>query len=146
MFGAVKLTKNPDIDNYKYSGYGIEFDRKGKFSFGNRFGRNVIIFGADMSSSIHTHNKKKYILILGEGPTQELDNTTLTLEEKYSINFTENNRKSCLSLNYNGANCYLFVNGTKIFKFKAKDSQTLANPFCLGNISEDISINNMKKK
>ena len=92
-FGAVKLTKNPDIDNYKYSGYGIEFDRKGKFSFGDRFGRNVIIFGADMSSSIHTHNKKKDILILGEGPTQGLDNTTLTLEEKYSINFTENNKK-----------------------------------------------------
>ena len=59
LFGAVKLTKNPDIDKYKYSGYGIGFDRKGMFSIGNGFGKNVIIFCAGMSSSVHTYNKKK---------------------------------------------------------------------------------------
>ena len=50
LFGAVILTKNADVDQYKYFGYGIGFDRKGEFSFGNGFGRNCIIFGADLSS------------------------------------------------------------------------------------------------
>ena len=59
LFGAVSLTKNVDIDLYKYSGYGIGFDRKEEFSFGNRFGRSCIILGADMSSSSHTKSKKK---------------------------------------------------------------------------------------
>ena len=55
----------------------------------------------------------------------------------YSINFTENNKKFCLSLHYNGANSYLFVNSREIQKFKAKDSEIVANPLCLGNISKD---------
>ena len=63
----------------------------------------------------------------------------------YSINFTENDKKLCLSLHCNGANSYLFVNGTKIYKFKAKDSQIVAIPLCLGNISKDQSVDNMKK-
>ena len=50
LFGAVSLTKNADVDQYKYFGYGIGFDRKGEFSFGNGFGRNCIIFGADLNS------------------------------------------------------------------------------------------------
>ena len=64
LFGAVKLTKPSDIDKYKYSGYGIGFDRKGFFSLGNEIGRNVIIFGVDMSLYSHVDNKKKDILIL----------------------------------------------------------------------------------
>ena len=73
LFGAVSLTKNADIDKYRYSGYGIGFDRRGSFSFpGGGFGQNVIIFGADMSSSILIDNKGKDILILGLGPTQGL--------------------------------------------------------------------------
>ena len=51
-------------------------------------GKNVVIFGTDMSSSVHTDNKNKDILILGKGPTQGLDDTTLTAEAKYSVNFT----------------------------------------------------------
>ena len=77
MFGAVKLTKNPDIDKYNYSGYGVGFDRKGKFSIGNGFGQDLIIFGTDMSSSLHTNNKTKNSLVLGESITQGLDDTTL---------------------------------------------------------------------
>ena len=92
------MTKNVDIDEYKYSAYGIGFDRKGTFSFGNGFCRNCIISGVDMSSSVHVDNKKKYILVLGEEPTQGLDGTTLTAEKKYSINSTENNDKFCVSL------------------------------------------------
>ena len=88
MFGKVTLTKSADIDKYQYSGYGIGFDRKSIFSFpGGGFGQNVLIFGADMSSSIHIDNKKKDILVLGKGPTQGLEHT-LTAEKMYSINFT----------------------------------------------------------
>ena len=68
LFKVVRLTKNTDIDKYKYSGYTIAFDRKGSYSISNEVGRNVIIFGADMSSSSYIHNKKKDILILGKGP------------------------------------------------------------------------------
>ena len=145
LFGAVTLTKNADIDKYGYSGYGIGFDRKGSFSFSSGgYGQNVIIFGVDMSSSIHIDNKKKDILILERGPTQGLE-STLTAEKIYSINFAEKNKKFCLSLHYNGANSYLFVNDTEIHKFKAKDSKIVATPLCLGNISKDWSTDNMKK-
>ena len=75
------------MDNYKYSGYGIGFDRKGAFSIANGFGRNCINCGVDMSSSVNVNNRKKYMLILGEGPTQGLDDKTLTAE-KNLINFT----------------------------------------------------------
>ena len=61
LFGAVKLTNNSDIDKYKYSGYGIRFDAKGTVSFpSGRIGQNIIIFGADMSSSVHANNRKKF--------------------------------------------------------------------------------------
>ena len=75
-----------------------------------------------MSSSSHIDNKKKDILILGKGLTQRLEHT-LTAEKLYSISFTKENTKFCLSLHYNGANSCLFVNGTKIIQFKAKDSE-----------------------
>ena len=61
MFGAVKLTKHINIDEYKYSRYGIGFDRKRKLSVGNEFGRNCIIFGVDVSSSLHVDNEKEDI-------------------------------------------------------------------------------------
>ena len=63
----------------------------------------------------------------------------------YSINFTVTKKKFCLSLHYNGANSYSFVNGTEIIKFKAKDSKIVASPLCLGNISKDWSIDNLKR-
>ena len=97
-----------------------------------------------MSFSAHIDNKKKDILVLGKGPIQVLEHT-LTAEKMYSINFTEKNKKFCLSLQYNRANSYLFVNGTEIYKFKAKDSEIVASPLCLGNISKDWSTDNMKK-
>ena len=97
-----------------------------------------------MSSSTKIDNRKKGILILGKGPTQGLENK-LSAEKMYSINFTENSKKFCLSLHYNGANSYLFVNGTEIIKFKAKDSQKVATPLSLGNISKYFTVDNMKK-
>ena len=69
---------------------------------------------------------------------------TLSVEIMYSLNFTRNNKKLCLSLHYNGANSYLFVNGTKIYKFKSKRFWNVATPLCLGNISKDWLVDNMK--
>ena len=63
----------------------------------------------------------------------------------HSINFTVTKKKFCLSLHYNGADSYLFVNGTEIYKFKVKDSEIVATPLCLGNVSKDWSADNMKK-
>ena len=93
LFGAVTLTKDADIEKYGYSGFGIRFDRRSSYSFpGGGFGQNVLIFGADMSSSIHIDNKKKDILVLGKGPTQGLKHI-LTAEKSYSINFTATKKK-----------------------------------------------------
>ena len=98
-----------------------------------------------MSSSVYIENKNKDILILSEGPTQGLDDTTLTAESKYRINFAQSEKRFVLSLHYNGSNSFLFVNATKIYQFKAKDSEIKAYTMCLGNISKDFTINNFEK-
>ena len=91
--------------------------------------KNVITFGFYMSSSVDIDNKGKGILILGIGPTEELDNTMLAAEAQYSINFSRSNRKFFIkrtlqkSLHYNGSNSFLIVNSTKIYQFLAKDSE-----------------------
>ena len=97
-----------------------------------------------MSSSTKIDNRKKDILILGKGPTEGLENR-LSAEKMYSINFTKKNTKFCLSLHYNGRNSYLFVNGTEIIKFIAKDSEFIPYSLCLGNISQDWTNDNKKK-
>ena len=94
-----------------------------------------------MSSSVYV-NRKKDILILVKGPTQELDDTKLTAEKGYAIHFGEEHKKLCLSLYYNGVNSYIFV---EIYKFKAKDFEINAAPLCLGNVSKHFSASNMKK-
>ena len=86
----------------------------------------------------------KVISIFGKGPKQGLEHT-LSAEQMYSLNFTEHFKKFCLSLHYNGASSYLFVNSTEIHKFKAKDSEIVAILLYLGNISKDWSVDNMKK-
>ena len=83
-------------------------------------GKNIIIFGLDMSSSVHIGNKKKDILILGKGSTQGLDYTTLTVEVQYSINFSRSNKKFCLSMNYNWSNSFLFLMLQKYINLKQK--------------------------
>ena len=149
LFVAVKLTKNSDIDKYKYTGYGIGFDSKGDFLFSDgSFGQSVIISEADMSSSVHANNKVNNILVLTKDFIKGINGTTIYAEKTYSINFTNRKTRFSLSLHYNSNNSYLFVNGTEICKFKAKkyeikDRQT---EICLGNISRDFSVDNMKKK
>ena len=104
-------------------------------------GKNAIVFWADMSPCVHIN-----ILILGEGPTQGLYDTTLIAETKYYVNFTQSNRKFCLSLHCNRSNSFLFVNKTKIYQFKVKDSEIKKCPLCLGNISKEFTSINMKKE
>ena len=107
LFGFVKLTKNADPDKYRYSDYDIGFDLRLEFSLPDgRIGRNFLIFEADMSLSVHAGNKQKDILILGEGLTQALDDTILTSEAKYPINFTQPNKRFALPLTYNGINSF----------------------------------------
>ena len=101
-------------------------------------GRNAIIFRTDMSSSAHIHKKGKDTLILGEEPTKRLDETTSTVE-------AQSNKRFVSSLNCNRSNSLAFVNATKIYKFKAKSSETKDHTLYLGNISKDFTINNMKK-
>ena len=144
LFGSVKLTKNADPDKYKYKSIG--FDSCLVFSFtGWSMGRNVLIFETNMSWSVNIDNKRKDILILGEGPTQGLDDTTLTAEAKYPMNFTQPGKRFVLSLHYNGSNSFLFVNATKVYQFKAKNSEIKDYALCLGNVSKGFTINNMRK-
>ena len=146
LFGPVKLTKNADLDKYKYSVYDIGSDFRSEFSFTDgSMRKNVIIFGADMSSSVHIGNKNKIILIIDEGATPELDDTTLTAEDKYPINFTQPWKRFELYLCYNGSKSLLFVNTTKTYQVKTKESEMKDYTLCLGNPSKDFTINNMKK-
>ena len=88
-------------------------------------------------------NKKKHMLTYKDGPTNGLNDTTVTAEKEYLINFTEQQNNVCLSFHYKWINSYLFVNCVKIYKIKAKDSEINASSFCLDNVSKDISVFNM---
>ena len=105
MFGAVKIpnTTNSDTDKWQYSSYSIGSDSKGEFTHPDgSYGRNVIIFGADLSNSKHSDNKTKNILFLGREFLQKINNTTIYAQQTYSPNFTVDNKTFCLSLHYNG--------------------------------------------
>ena len=129
LIGGIKLAKNADPDKFIYTGCGIGLNSVSEFSLPDgSVGKNVIIFRSDMSSSVQIDNKKKNISILGQGPIQGLDDTALTAEVQYSINFPRSNRKFCLNLHYNGRNNFLFANATKIYQFKAKYSDIKTPP------------------
>ena len=95
-------------------------------------GRNVLIFGADMSFSIHRTNRANHIYIIGDGITQCLNDTTIYVEKKYFRNFTAPDVKFVLSLHYNGDDSYLFVNGRQELKFKCKTDQLVKEKLCIG--------------
>ena len=92
-----------------------------------------------MNSSVRIDNKNKDILILGEGSTQILDDTTLTAKAIYLINFTQPNERFPLIPHYNGSSSFLFANATKIYQFKAKDSEIINYALCLDNISKNFT-------
>ena len=132
LFGAMQLTKNA-TDNSKnnYKGYGICFDQRSEFGHTITEGgfahttdaRNVLIFGADMSFSVHATNRANHIYLMGTGLMQGINDTTIYAENNFYRNFTDFGKKFMLSLHYNGDNSYLFVNGRQELKFKAKTDQ-----------------------
>ena len=145
LFGAMQVTKDP-TNNSKNNckGYGICFDEGGQFSHKitegvfthTTLGRNVIIFGADMSFSKHATNKVNYIYVMGDGSVQGINDTTIYAEKNYYRNFTDPGKKFVLSLHYNGDDSYLFVNGRQELKFKAKNDQLVKEKLCIGNFSD----------
>ena len=93
LFGAMEITKNPDASKYKYKGYGVCFDESGTFSMGNiNNRRNVLMFGVDGSSLVHSNNKANNIYVMGDGIVQGINDTTLYAEKTYSQNFTQPSR------------------------------------------------------
>ena len=84
-------------------------------------------------------------LIWAEGPAEGLDDTALTAEAKYPINFTQPRKKFALCLHYDGSNGFLFVNARQIYQFKVNGSEIKHYALCLVNILKDFTINNLKK-
>ena len=156
LFGAMQITKNA-TDNAKnnYKGHGICFDERSQFGHtrtedGITYisnGRNVLIFGVDMSFSAHANNKANHIYLIGDGITQGINDTTLYAEKKYFRNFTEPGIKFVLSLHYNNNNddSYLFVNGRQELKFKAKTDQLVKEKLCIGNLSDQWTTSESEK-
>ena len=121
LFGAMNITKNTHVDKYEYSGYGIGFDSKGSYTHPDRgYGKNVTIFGSDLSNSKHANNKTKNVLVLGQDFIQKINDTTINAEKMYSHNFTVENKTFCLGIRYNGDDSYLFVNGKELLNLKPK--------------------------
>ena len=110
-----------------------------------QWGRNAIIFGVDMSSSIHATNRANHIYVMGEGLVQGIHDTTLHAEKNYWRNFTDPVKKFIISLHYNGDESYLFVNGRQELKFKAKTDQLVKEKLCIGNLSDQWTANESEK-
>ena len=132
LFRAMQITKNAlDNDKNNYKGYGICFDERSEFGHTITEGcnahttdaRNVLIFEADMSFSVHAINRANHIYLMGTGLTQGINDTTIYAEKNFYRNFTDLGKKFVLSLHYDGDNSYLFVNGRQELKFKAKTDQ-----------------------
>ena len=153
LFGAMEVTKNADTSKYNYKGYGICFDEGGTFGHTIREGnfnyttnaRNVLIFGADMSFSVHATNRANNIYVMGEAFVQGINDTTIYAEKKIYRNFTDPGKKFVLSLHYNGDNSYLFANGTQELKFNAKTDQLVTEKLCIGNLSDQSTTSESEK-
>ena len=151
LFGAMQITKNADTSKYNYKRYGICFDlfghtiQEGNFNHTTN-ARNVLIFGADMSSSVHATNRTNHVFVMGEAFVQGINDTTIYAEKKFYRNFTDPGKKFLLSLHYNGAESYLFVNGRQELKFKCKTDQLVKEKLCLGNFGDQWSTKSDSEK
>ena len=154
LFGAMQITKDPTNNSKNnYKEYGLCFDERSNFSHTitqdgrqrTSNGKNVLIFRADMSSSIHATNRANHIYCFGEGLTQGINDTTIYAEKNYYRNFTEHGEKFVLSLHYNGDDSYLFVNGRQELKFKAKNDQLVKEKLCIGNLSDQWTASESEK-
>ena len=153
----MQITKNA-TDNSKnnYKGYGICFDERSEFGHTITEGgfthttdaRNVLIFAADMSFSVHATNRANHIYLMGTGLTQGINDTTIYVEKNFYRNFTDFGKKfmiSVKSLLYNGDESYLFVNCSQELKFKAKTDQLVKEKLCIGNLSDQWTTSESEK-
>ena len=153
LFGAMQITKNADTSKYDYKGYGICFYKGSQFGHAITEGgfahttnsRNVLIFGADMSFSIHATNRANNIYVMGELFVQGINDTTIYAEKKFYRNFTDPGKKSMLNLHYNGDDSYLFVNGRQELNFKCKTDQLVKEKLCIGNLSDQWTTSESEK-
>ena len=154
LVGAMQITKKT-TDNSKnnYKGYGICFDERSEFGHTRTEGgfahttdaRNVLIFGADMSFSLHATNRANHIYLMGTGLMQGINDTTIYAEKNFSRHFTDPVKKFVLSFHYNGDDSYLFVNGRQELKFKAKNDQIISEKICLGNLIDQWTTSESEK-
>ena len=145
LFGAMQITKNV-TDNSKNNnkGYGICFDERSEFGHTitedgfthTTDARKVLVFGADMSFSVHATDRANHIYLMGTGLTQGINDTTIYAEKNFYRNFTDPGKKFVLSLHYNGDDSYLFVNGRQELKFNCKTDQLVKEKLCIGNLSD----------
>ena len=143
LFEAMQITKKADNSKNNYKRYGICFDERSEFGHTITEGgftlitdaRNVLIFRADMSFSVHATNRANNIYIMGTSLTQGIHDTTLYAEKNFYRNFTDFGKKFMLSLHYNEDDSYLFVNGRQELKFKRKTDQLVKEKLCIGNLS-----------
>ena len=153
LFGAMQITKSTDTSKYNYKGYGICFDEGGTFGHTITEGgfahttnaRNVLIFGVDMSFSVHATNRANHIYVMGKEFVQGINDTTIYAEKNFYRNFTDPGKKFVLSLHYNGNNSYLFVNGRQELKFKCKTDQLVKEKLCIGNLSDQWTTSESEK-
>ena len=155
LFGAMQITKDA-TDNSKnnYKEYVICFDERSQFGHTiteggfthTTNGRNVLIFGADMSFSVHATNRANHIYFMGEGPAQGIHDTTLYVEKNYYRKFTDPGKRCLLSLYYNGDDSYLFVNGRQELKFKAKTDQLVKKKLSIGSLSDQWTASESEKR
>ena len=150
LFGAMQITKNA-TDNSKnnHKGYGIGFDERSQFSHAvtedgrahTTNGKNVLIFGVDMSFSTHAANRASHIYPMVDGLTQGINDTTSYVEKNYWRNFTDTGKKIYNKLDES----YLFVNGRQELKFKAKTDQLVKEKLCIGNLSDQWTTSESEK-
>ena len=154
LFGAMQITKDPTNNSKNnYKGYSLCFDERSNFSHTitqdgrqrTSNGKYVLIFGADLSSSIHATNRANHIYCFDEGLTQGINDTKIYAEKNYYITFTEHGEKFVLSLHYNGDDSYLFVNGRQELKFKAKNDQLIKEKLFIGNLSDQWTASKSEK-
>ena len=150
----MQITKNAtDYDKNNYKGYGICFDERSEFGHTITEGghahttdaRNVLIFGADMSFSVHATNRANHIYLMGTGLTQGINDTMIYAEKNFYRNFTDFGKKIVLSLQYNGDNSYIFVKCRQELKFKAKTDQLVKEKLCIGNLSDQWTTSESEK-
>ena len=155
LFGAMKITKNTDSSKNNYKEYGLYFDEGGEFGHTVKQGnfnfnrttnaKNVIIFGVDMSSSVHATNRVNNIYVMSKGFIEGINDTTIYAEKLFHSNFTGFGVKFVLSLHYNGDNSYLYANGRQELKLKAKDDQLINEKLSLGNLSSEWTTSESEK-